>query len=132
MCLDHWQVFGVKLAFAFFRRYTLGCEAVNGLADAFDAFLDVALFEGGEAEAEVLLATAIDVKWLADDEGNVVAGALTQQRAGAHVAGQATPEVEAACRVINAHGGGPVLADGMQHKVALLLVTLSHLCEMFV
>lgn len=111
--LYHRQVLGVELAFAFFGCYALGGEAVNGFTDAFDALLDIALFERGEAEAEVLLAAAIDVKWLADDEGYVLAGALTQQSAGAHVAGQATPEVEAASRTIDAHGGGPVLADGV-------------------
>ena len=82
LILHHRDRFHMSLPL-FLSRVTSRLQAFDGAADAFDALFDVALGGKGEAQAQVLLATAVNVERLADYEGDPLACYFAQQGAGA-------------------------------------------------
>src|SRR5579875_665136 len=107
-------------------------QAFDGLAYTLYAFFDV-FFDGeGVAQAKVLLTASIDVGWLSDQESNLLGGGFTQQGAGAHIAGQAAPQVKTAVGSIDTHLGWPVPADCLQHQIAFIPILLAQRCQVFI
>ncbi len=107
-------------------------KVAHSIADAVNAFLDVGLGWGGEAEAKLLLTTAIDVKGFAGDEGDVFFSSFTQERASTEVAGEAAPEVETAVGGVDADTFRPIGVDGVEHEVTFMLVDGAQCCEVVV
>jgi hypothetical protein len=116
----------------FFARRTSFQEAIHGLAHTSHAFFDVTFFWISEAEAEVLLAAAIDVEWLSGDEGHLFIGGLAQERTRTQVTRQAAPQMKAAVWVVYAHFFRPVLADSLEHQVAFALIAFAQHQQMVV
>jgi len=62
-------------------RVAAGLKTLDGAADALDALFDMMFFGEGKAQAKMLLAATVHVKWLANHEGHPLARHLAQQRA---------------------------------------------------
>jgi hypothetical protein len=114
-------VFDVGLK-VFFALGAAGDEVAHGIADAAHPFLDLLFVGEGEAEAELLLSTTVDMEGFAGDEGDVLFAGLTQEGACAQFAGEAAPEVKAAIGGVDADTGGPMRLDGLQHEIAFVLI----------
>ena len=97
---------------------------------AFHRLFDIFFAGIGKAQAKLLLSSAIDVEWLADHKGNALVGCLTQERARAQVARQATPEMEAALWLANANFARPVGADCLEHEITFRLVAGAQFAKM--
>lgn len=119
--LHHRDVFdvGSKL---FLSLRAAGDEVAHSVADAAHSFLDLLFVGEGEAEAELLLSAAIDVEGFTGDEGDVLFGGFAQERACAHFAGEAAPEVKAAIGRVDANTFGPMRLDGLQHEITFVLI----------
>ncbi len=54
-----------------------GLQASHSIAYPSHAFFDAFFLRVGEAQAEPLLATAVDMEWLANGEGNLLLSCFT-------------------------------------------------------
>lgn len=118
--------------FVFFWWYTAIGDALHCPAEAVDTLFDLGFIGRGVAEPDIMLTTSVYMEGFTDDEGDPFVSSFAQERPCSHVAGQPTPEMEAAARNIHADLIGQVGADGLEHHVALLLVALPHSGKMFV
>src|SRR5450755_1133214 len=92
------------------------------MSHATNTLFDALLVGRCEAQANILVPTSVNVKWLADDEGNAFLRDLPEQGTSAHVTRQAAPEMEASRRVVDACVWRPVRLYRLQHGVALGMV----------
>lgn len=60
-------------------------QSFDSNAYASYALFNVILVGEGVAQAELLLASPIDVKWFSDDESNLFVHGFAQQTAGSHI-----------------------------------------------
>src|SRR5947207_1579416 len=94
----------------------------HSLTNPAHTLFNMSLFWIGEAQAEVLLATTIDVEGFADRESHLLVRCFSQEGTRTHICREAAPEMKTSSWVINTHFFWPVCADGLQHQIALVLV----------
>lgn len=116
----------------FFALVTAGEKVTHGVADAANALVDLGLVGRGEAEAELLLTTSVDVEGFAGDEGHVFSRGFAQEGTSAQVAGETAPKMEAAVGRVDAHALRPISLYGLQHEIAFVLVDASYVCQVVV
>src|SRR5450759_2543394 len=100
------------------------------MSHATNTLLDALLVGRCEAQANILVPASINVKWLADDEGDAFLRGLPEQGSRAHVARQAAPEMKSSRRVVDARVWRPVRLYRLQHGVALGMVARAQRLQM--
>src|SRR5215469_17020712 len=85
-----------------------GHQAPHSIAYPPYSFFDMLLLGISKAQPELLLAAAVHVKWLANDECNLLVSRFAQQRTRTHIAQQTTPDMEASLWMTHAHLLRPV------------------------
>src|SRR5579863_9690860 len=97
-------------------------QTLDGATDAPNPLFDMLLFGKAKAQPEILLTSAIHVKWLANHQSYPLARHFTQERARAQISRQATPEVETTHRPVHTHLTRPVGSYCLEHQVAFTMV----------
>lgn len=109
----------------FFAGIAASQEALHGIAYAAYPLLNILFLRKCVAETKMLLATTINVKWLANDEANLLVCSLSQERTSAQIDGQAAPEMKPARRMADPHFAWPVRSYSLKHQVTFTLVALA-------